>query len=767
MRNVRNAGERYAFAPCMQGVRSAALGRMGTYNDREGTAGLAPDGKTPFLDAFEALEGRATYAEALAEGIVRSWLETEPVLYEGEIIVGTPRATRPLVEHFSWGLQYNPEILSHPAYAAKRAETALRVARQSSRLFPLGRRHIDEAGEAIFGAEAYASMEGALWMVGGYQGHTVPNYPKLLRLGIEGTLGEISAAASGTADPEKLALYRALTRLLEGFSAYIERYAQAASRRAEAALDAQDRARLLCVAENCRAISRRAPETLYQAAQLTWFYALWDWVDCMGRMDAYLWPFYRRAPEKSCFPPDDIMASIVLKMMEHGVHNITLGGLIPESGADATNDMTFLILQIVRSLHQTHPRLSIRLHADSPPELLALAVAMWSEGMCDPTVVSDETVIKGLCGYGVPLKDARDYSMLGCQEIEIPGRSNFGCEDGLLNLAKVFEYTINDGRCRVSGHQIGLRTGYLSDYDSTDALYAAYMRQIRHLLPHFIKLCNLGVEIRGANLSKLVKMPFTEDCVARGLNPDAGGARYNYGVIETAGASAVADAFTAIEHLVFQCRRLTMTDVQEAIDANFEGHEKTRLLLQNAAPKYGNDEPLADALACRVVNDFWQEIGKYRSVRGDVFMGACSLLTAGVAYGAHTWAMPDGRVWGEPLGNTIGPRPGADKSGVTAMLNSVAKLPLHLGVGGTTVNVTLPRSLLKTEALRADIQALVRAYLLGGGQMAQMTTASLEDMQDAQRHPERHGDLLVRVGGFSIHFVELGEAVQNEIMSRY
>lgn len=184
-------------------------------------------------------------------------------------------------------------------------------------------------------------------------------------------------------------------------------------------------------------------------------------------------------------------------------------------------------------------------------------------------------------------------------------------------------------------------------------------------------------------------------------------------------------------------------------------------MLLNLAPKYGNDDPLADEYMSRILDAFWTEIGKYKSVRGGKFMGACSLLQGGISFGRNTWALPDGRHTGEELGNTIGPRTGADKNGLTAMLNSVEKLPLKKGVGGTTLNVLIPKDFTKTEEQRKKIEALMTSYMMNGGQMAQITTASREEMLDAKEHPERHGDLIVRVGGFSTRFIELDEGTQN------
>jgi len=761
-----NIDSKMTFSTGMEILREQVFTRLKPNRIREGThTGPDNDGKTPFLDVFES-SPEAPYALNLADAIVRSWMESPIVIEPDELLVGVPRPSRPLCEHFSWGIQLHEEVFEHSAYCERKDELVHRIQFVSSKMFPLGIEHIRSECIQMFGSEKVAdAMNGRLWWVGGYQGHTVPNYPKLLCLGVDGLLNEVKACRSQTDNLEKTLICNALVNLLEGFSAWIVKYADRAH--ALSKKDAANANRYLAIAKNCYAVARGRPETFYEAAQLVWFFALWDWVDCIGRADQYLYPFYQKQSAGNPFPAEDVMVAFFLKGLEHGFHNITLGGVRPGDGSDATNELTYLMLQISRVLHETHPRLSVRIHRESPEWLMRLITKMWSEGMSDPTIVSDVNVVEALVQYGVLIEDARDYTVLGCQEIEIPGKSNFGCEDGLINLAKIFECTINDGRCRITGEQFGLQTGFLTDYGSIDALWAAYLAQMRFFTERFIKLCNRGVEIRSANLAKLVKMPLTDDCVKLGMNPDAGGAIYNFGVVETAGVSAVADSFAAIQRVVFEEKLMTMEILARAIEANFDGFERERQLLLNRAPKFGNDDPMSDEYARRVLDSFWSEIGQYKSVRGDVFMGACSLLDAGVRYGEQTWAMPDGRFTGEPLGNSIGPRTGADHSGLTALLKSVMKLPLAKGAGGTTLNVLLPKSLLRNETLREDIGALMMVYMMNGGQMAQITTASHEDMLDAQQHPERHGNLIVRIGGFSIRFIELKRQMQDEIIARY
>lgn len=756
---------KFEFSPEMRRVIDEVEPRLFPRDDREGThTGPAYDGKEPFLDEFEAA-GDAPYSEALAKSIVRSWLECEPAVLPSEIIVGTTRPNRRFNEHFSYGI-YDEEwsVRDSETYKAKKDEIDARYKALNGKMTPGTSAEKNARGVEIFGEKAYETATSILWWTGGYQGHTVPGYPKLLAWGFDRTLEEINKYDVNTNDEKKHEFYKAQRIIVEGLIAFAERHADRAAELAAAESDAYLKDTYLLVERNCRKIAHDRPTNLLEASQLMWFYCLWDWVDCVGRTDQYLYPFYKDgADERS---KEDIVASLILKIREHGVHNITLGGVIPATGEDATNELTYLILQILRSYHDTHPRASVRIAKSTPNAVMDLIVKMWSEGMSDPTVVSDTLVIDGLREYGVTTEDARDYTMLGCQEIEIPGKSNFGCEDGSINLAMVLELALNNGVDVEYGAKLGVETGTLADFNSVEEVWEAFKKQVEYLTPYFAELCSLGQQIRDKNLSKLVKSVYTDDCMARGINQDAGGTTYNYGVVETAGLAVVADALAALETVVFGDGRVTKEQLIEAMKANYEGYEDIRQIMLSA-PKFGNDNEIADKWAVRALELFWSEIRKYKSVRGGVYMGACSLLGGGIAYGRTTWALPDGHRRGDPLGNSMGPRPGADTHGLTAMLKSVSKLPLKLGLGGTTLNALVPCSESDSEEKRAKIAALFRAYLENGGQMAQITTASLEEMQDARLHPELHGNLIVRVGGYSAKFVQESDGVQREIMSRY
>ena len=746
---MNRVDEKFVFEGRNAKVREQVLKRLRPRDEREGTwTGPEDDGREPFLDAFEN-NPNDPYIINLARGIVDSWMVSDPVITEGEYFLGFPRPKRLIHEHFHKGILIE-------------CEETPRIAALKDRLIPMNRTHIDKRGVELMGEEAYAAADW-VWWAGGYQGHTVPSYDKLLTLGISGTIAQIDHYDSITpeSNTKKKNFYKACRIIMEGFSAWFKKYADACEEAAKTAEPSWAK-ELLRNAENLRTVAWDAPKTLHEAGQLMWGFALWDWVDCVGRFDQYLYPFWTGSDE-DC----QMIAELIMKVWEHGSHNVVLGGVKPCDGTDATNDISYLVLQVIRANHDVHPRVAVRIHENTPADLLDLIVTLWSEGMSDPTVASDTQIIPGLVGYGVKLEDARDYTMLGCQEIEIPGKSNFGCEDGSFNLAKVLEYTFNHGRDRLHGDvQMCLDLGGLTDFDTFDKLWDAYTREIEYLTRIHLDLCNYGVDIRNANVSKLVKSCMTEACIERGLNLDDGGSIYNYGCIETGGHGTVGDSLYAMKKLVYDEKKISLETLDAALKANFEGYEDVRRMLLDV-PKYGNSDEEADAMAARVLEHYWNEIGKYTTRRGQPFTGACSLLEGGIGMGEAIGAMPDGRLAGEPLGNSIGPRTGADKSGVTAMLTSVSRMPLHLGMGGSGCNVLFPREILTTAESRERVAGLIKTYLAMGGQLAQITTASKEEMISAQKNPEDWGNLIVRVGGFSQKFIELDKPTQNEIIMRY
>lgn len=760
--------EKLQFTDRMKLVKENILTRLKPRDVREGThVEPVPSGqRNPFADVFEANPDES-YVINLANSIVKSWIDTPCLIYPHEAIVCITRPTYPIREHFSWGICFDDWCIDERGYPKSEHD---RVNALKQRMTPMGHGRVDEFGIKNWGDDYREVCKEGMFWAGGYQGHTIPNYVTLLQNGLDGMLDKIDFWAKyNVKDKDSADFYEANRIIVRGMSAFLQKYADYAAELYETETDPVQKKYYKEISANCAFVAHNKPVTLYQAVQLMWCLSLWDWVDCLGRVDQYLLPFYEYSCEHGdVIPVEDSITSIIFKVWECGAHNVTLSGCKPEDGSDATNDLTYLILQVLRNIHDTHPRICVRIREDVQPELMKLIVKIWSEGMSDPSIISDTLIIPGLQRIHVPLYDARDFATLGCQEVEIPGKSNTGCEDGSFNVAKVLEIAMLGGRApRNPEYKFAVQTKPLVECESFDEFFGEFAKQLAYFTEMHTYLCSRGQECRAANHAKLVKGVFTDGVLESGKNHDDGGPIYGYGVIETAGIAAVADSLTSIKRLVFDEKKITKEKLMEMLKADFKGFERERQMLLNYVPKFGNDNDEADEMAAKVLNLYWDEIAKYKSVRGGVYTGACSLLTSGISYGESTGALPDGRHAGEPLGNTMGPRPGADHSGVTAMLASVAKLPLYKGVGGTTLNVILTTKMLATEEQRNNIAAVIKNYMASGGQMAQITTANLEDLLDAKVHPERHGNLIVRVGGYSIQFVQCGPRTQDEIISRY
>ncbi len=768
----KNIDEKLQFTDRIKKVESGVRARLRPRDPREFTLidPIPTNGMNPFADVFEEMPD-APYVIALAHSIVRSWLCMPCVIYPHEAIVGITRPTYPLMEHFSWGIEVHKDaIAKERGFNDPEAEKA-RIEALHSRMEPLSLDHMHKAGHELIGEEKYNEIyKNELFWAGGYQGHTLPNYVTLLENGLDGMLEIVDKyAAQNAKDQETADFYEANRILARGMIAHLEKYAAYAKELAEKETDTVQKRYYEEIAENCAYVAHNKPKTLYQAVQLAWILSLWDWVDCIGRVDQFFLPFYEYSKEHGdVISTEESISSFMFKIWECGSHNSTLGGCHPENGKDATNELSYLFLQVLRNIHDSHPRMVVRIAEDTPEELTDLMIKIWSEGMCDPTVVSDKTVIPGLLKLGVTLEDARNYATLGCQEIEIPGKCNTGCEDGSFNLAKVLEIAMLGGKSPANPeYQLGPVTKSFAECETFEELYDGFKTQVKYFTEIHLYLCRKGQECRAANHAKLLKGLFTDGCLEKGISHDAGGPIYGYGLIETAGLAAVADSMMAIKKLVFDEKRISKEELLKMLAADFMGYERERQMLLNSSPKFGNDNAAVDALAVDILDFYWAEIGKYQTGRGGVYTGGCSLLLGGITYGKTMGAMPDGRHAGEPLGNSMGPRPGADTSGLTAMLNSVAKLPMEKGVGGTTLNVILTTKMLATPELRRSVSNTIRSFLSNGGCMAQITTANKDDLIDAKACPERHGDLTVRVGGYSIQFVQMDSESQDEIISRY
>jgi len=732
------------------------------------------DNKEPFVEMFYEHQDEP-YAIRLAKSIVASWIQSEPVIRYNELIVGTPRPGRMLQEVYSYGIRFDGNRFAELEKSEAGKRISERYEAMASDFSPKTFAIMHQEGVKRFGSdEQFAATRGIFWP-GSFQGHNVPDFGKLLKVGISGIVAEIASRLNKHTDAEKKSLLEACAIVYRGMSDWIRSYSQKAAKMAKETDDAAWRSELESIAHCCAAIAWGIPRTLHQAAQLSWFYMLWDGPDSQGRVDQYLHSFFQndldsgKLTEEEAF---DLIGALFLKFNRYPAHHVALAGQTAD-GEDASNELTNLCLEVARSLHLTMPRFTIRVCRKTPDWVWEKGIKMWSEGMGDPTIFNDEVVVDGLVQQGIPISDARDYAFGGCTEIQLCGTSNLGGEDADFNLAKCLELALNDGRCRTSGNQrergglqLGPKTGNPRKFKSFDDVMIAYRTQVETMTKHCCEMSNIGSQIRSANISKLVRMPLIADCLERGIDPDAGGARYGHGEVMTLGIGITGDSLAAIKQLVFDERKITMAELINALDANFEGYEPLRQQLLHGVPKYGNSDVIADKFAAEVAEHFWKEVNKYLTNRGDRYFGCVIVLGRNIGFGHQTGATPDGRKSGTPLEASIEPRAGMNTSGPTAMLRSAAKIPQYLAPGGVLCNIKLPATLMQTPAQRNKVADVIRTYFYLGGQQVMNTPVDSETLRKAQDKPEAYGDLIVRVGGYSAYFVHLPREIQDDIVAR-
>ncbi len=584
--------------------------------------------------------------------------------------------------------------------------------------------------------------------------HSVQAYDLALSGGLAGLREKV--ARHGEAHPEAADWYQALSISLDGVRDYILAHA--------AACDLADDG----LAANCRHIAEHAPKTFLQAVQLFEFLFLLNGHDSPGRLDQVLWPALRAELEAGTLDLEqaqEITDCLYLKMAEHVCYGATLGGQLPEGG-DATNDLTWLCLNSIRRLRLLSPRTALRWHRGTPEPLYRAAVGSMVSGATFPTLVNDEAMVPGLLRRGVRPDHARDYTFCGCGQTIPQGRAYGGYEDLFANSAKFLTLALHNGRDELTGEQVGPRTGEAEKHGDFAALEAAVWQQMTSCLGVGIAATNATRQWAAEHLHDFLRSLTTHSCVERGLDWRAGGADYHEGLVDLVGFTTLADSLVAIRQVVFEEQRLTLPELREVLDSNWEGEESLRRYCLTRVPKFGNDNPAADDLLVRWLTRMNDWLFAQETWRGGHWGLDIVGWSGAVVYGAQTGATPDGRRAGEPLADCGGPAQGRDRSGVTAVLRSMAKLPNDAVHGPMVLNLRFPGKLLRDPAGEAKLADLLRTYLEAGGQQVQVTAVSSEDMRDAQRHPERHRNLIVRVGGFSAFFVELDPAFQEEMVQR-
>ena len=571
---------------------------------------------------------------------------------------------------------------------------------------------------------------------------------------------------------------------------FAERHAERAWEMAKQEGNPERRAELEKIAEVCRRVPAHAPRDFREALQAYWFIHLgvitelntWDSF-CPGRLDQHLAPFYEKGlaegtltREKAkelleCFwvkfnnqpaPP-----KVGVTAAESGTYtdfaNINNGGLKAD-GSDGVSEVTYLILEVIDEMRLLQPSSNLQLSKKSPDRFLKRGLEIVRKGWGQPSIFNADLVVEELIRQGKSIEDARCGGTSGCVETGAFGKEAY-ILTGYFNLTKVLEITLNNGLDPRTGKRLGLETGDPKDFASFEELFRAYRKQLHHFIDIKVRGNNIIERIYARHMPAPFLSLLIDDCIAKGRDYNDGGPRYSTTYIMAVGPGSCTDSLAAIRHHVFDRKDLSMGELLGALAVNFKGHEKTRQVLLNKTPKYGNDEEYADGILTDLFNAFYDEVNGRKNTKGGCYRVNYLSTTCHVYFGSVTGATPDGRKAFEPLSDGISPVQGADRRGPTAVLKSAARMD-HARTGGTLLNQKFTPQLLEGEDGIDKLAHLVRSYFKLDGHHIQFNVVTAETLRAAQQNPDKYRDLIVRVAGYSDYFCDLTTALQNEIIAR-
>ena len=615
-------------------------------------------------------------------------------------------------------------------------------------------------------------------------GHVIVDYEKALTRGFCAIRAEAEALLAETPEHnrEGRAFLQAVAIAAQGIILWAERHAERAESLAMGETGTR-RAELERIARTCRRVPAEPARDLTEALQSFWFVHLamhveqYGWSISAGRFDQYVLPTYRQDLASGALSREEaweLILNLWVKFMENVgtevretvFQNMPLGGQ-DAAGRDQSNELSVLCLDATVALRVNQPALSVRWHPNIAPAFWDRVHRALAEGMGLPALFNDEVIIPALVAHGVAPEDAAGYGLVGCVEASVPGKQQGVTAGGHINVAKALELALNGGRSMISDAQIGLSTGDPCAFRGFDDLWDAYVTQVEYLAGLDILATHIAGEAQKRSGHCPLMSSLLDDCLVRRRDLVYGGTRYNLPGIAIYGPSNVYDGLMAIRTGVGEEGRLTWAELHRALIDDFQGHEAVRQMLAHSAPRFGNGIDEVDALA-RQVNavhaDFcWKQV----DARDGRYTCGVWPVNAHVHAGHWTAATPDGRHRGAPLVDGVGACQGADRSGPTALLQSVARLDnVNNWPAGNTCNVKFAASSVRTPEGIHRMRDLTTTFMALGGQELQVNVVDAATLRAAQVDPASHRDLIVRVAGYSAYFVQLDREIQDEILSR-
>lgn len=696
----------------------------------------------PELDATILLAASEPFAAGLCERLSalpverfahawRRWLEHTPLpSYDGSSLYpcgkNLPDHTRQgVLPNYSFTFSWDRNVLNtkaaeHPELAGQMKALADLMAEEEACMPRKNQRH-------TVGGNAYT--------------HAIPNYDRVLREGLASYAERAEAGLRVASDPETKAFYTGMLDLLDGIRVWHARLIRQVQ---QYTASSSWKDRLLAALEQ---VPFHPARSFYEALVAYNVVYYLDGCDNPGRMDQVLHPYFNNGHDQE--DAWQTLSNFADNVSANNGWSMALGGTTAD-GQPAYNDLTRLILLAMRG--RFRPSIELRVRHDMPGEIWDAAAEALASGNGQPAFYHEEAYLAGLndAQLGISASDLVRWNGGGCTETMIHGCSNVGSLDAGFNLPLILADSLAKN---------------LRDGTTFDNIMTAFLQDLHREIHTALSLLNEHLAARARHRSQPMRSLLIDDCLERGRDFNAGGARYNWSVVNVAGLADVADALEALRVAVYEEHLLTPGAMQAVMANNFADHQALRQRLL-ACAKFGNDEPSVDALAVLVATAVYDAIAAVPCVRGGKFLPSHIMFETFATAGIPVGALPDGRLAGTPLSDSVGPVQGRDRKGPTAMLRSVTRLPLRRAIGTPVLNLRLAKATLNSNPGRQRFKQLTEAYFAMGGLQIQYSLLDREELEDALVNPHKHEDLIVRIGGYATYFNRLTPELKREVIIR-
>lgn len=664
-------------------------------------------------------------------------------------------------------------------------------------------------GEALLPEEVRVFMETGVFGMEGKlnagDAHLAVNYERILKDGLKGyekRVKECKASLDLTDSDsiDKYCFYNAVLIVLDAVCTFANRYSVLAKNLAERELDLERKIELLEISKICAKVPYEPAGTFQEAVQSVWFIQLILQIESnghslsYGRFDQYMYPYYDRDIKNGNITEAEALElltclwikTLTINKVRSQAHtlssagspmyqNVTIAGQTTDK-KDAVNDLSFLVLKSVAQTRLTQPNLTVRYHKNINKQFLDECVEVMRLGFGMPALNNDEIIIPSFMDWGVKEEDAYNYSAIGCVETAVPGKWGYRCTGmSYINFPRMLLCTMNNGVDLTSNKRFTKGYGYFTEMESYEELLKAWDKTVREITRYSVIVENAIDKASERDVPDVLCSALTDDCIARGKTIKEGGAVYDFISGLQVGIANMADCLAAIKKLVYEEKKITRQELWAAILDDFSSPENKKIqeMLVCEAPKYGNDDDYVDQLIVEAYDSYIDEIEKYPNTRynrgpiGGIRYAGTSSISANVGQGMSTMATPDGRNAFEPLAEGCSPAHNSDKNGPTAVFKSVSKLRTNKITGGVLLNQKMTPQMLSTEENRQKLELLIQTFFNRlHGYHVQYNIVSKETLIDAQKHPEKHKDLIVRVAGYSAFFNVLSKKTQDDIIGR-